>query len=42
MKNKKFEHPELVIIIFDEKEDIITTSGDNYDPYDPDKDYWQD
>ena len=40
-KNKKFENPELTIISFS-KEDIMTASGDNYDPYDPEKDYWLD
>ena len=40
-KNEKFEKPELTIIIFGENE-IIATSGENYNPYDPDKDYWQD
>lgn len=42
MKNKKnFELPELTIISF-AKEDIIVTSGENYSPYDSEKDYWED
>lgn len=40
-KNKSFEKPELIIVVFDEN-DIIATSGENYDPYDSNKDYWQD
>lgn len=31
----------MIIVSFGEQ-DIITASGDNYDPYDPDKDYWED
>ena len=40
-KNKKFENPELTIIYFT-NDDIITGSGENYVPYDSDKDYWLD
>ena len=37
-KNKKFELPELTVVLFG-KDDIITESS--YSPYDPEKDYWQ-
>lgn len=33
MKNKKFENPELLIILFG-KDDIILTSGENGDEWD--------
>ena len=42
MKNK-FEIPELEIILFeDDMSANVVTSGENYSPYDPEKDYWQD
>lgn len=43
MENKKkFEQPELTICYFIGELDTLVASGDNYNPYDPDKDYWDD
>lgn len=43
MENKKtFEKPELIIYYFVSELDTLTASGGNYDPLDPEKDYWDD
>lgn len=40
-EKKKFVYPEIIIVSFGDH-DIIATSGENYNPYDSEKDYWQD